>query len=156
MTSWEQGVYHNGYTIGPYQAFATWSMDSPAYSTISGSGFSRTFTGTDAGTNYVTADFGPYEEFTWDGHECADIGPYYPFSSGTVNVNPPTATITKADNSELPFPYRIGINGGGNNRVQHLKATISPAAAVTKVSIAVTSKITKSNQTTNQVRDDET
>jgi hypothetical protein len=62
----------------------------------------------------------------------------------TVEV-PPTVTITKADGTALPNPFRIGINGGGHDRAQHLKAIVSPASRTSGVSIGASSKITKSN-----------
>jgi hypothetical protein len=57
----------------------------------------------------------------------------------------PTVTITKGDGSKLPSPFRIGINGGGNDRKQSLKATVSPTPQTANVNILVSSKITLTN-----------
>jgi hypothetical protein len=56
-----------------------------------------------------------------------------------------TVTITKDNDSELPNPFRIGVNGGGHDRTQHLKATITPAAKIASFSISVSPKVTLSN-----------
>jgi hypothetical protein len=46
---------------------------------------------------------------------------------------------------ELPSPFRIGINGGGNDRKQSLKATVSPTSVTANTNIQVSSKITLTN-----------
>jgi hypothetical protein len=49
-----------------------------------------------------------------------------------IAIPPPTVTITKADGTALSNPVRIGINGGGNDRKQSLKATVNPANQTAK------------------------
>jgi len=68
---------------------------------------------------------------------------------------PLTVTITKADESALPNPFKLAktgtLPGGGAaiNRKQSLKATVNPANEVANITIEVTSKISISNVQTN-------
>lgn len=69
--------------------------------------------------------------------------------SPSTNLTVISVTITKADGSPLPTIFRIGRNGGGNDRTQALKATVTPAGKAASITISVSSGITLSGVQTN-------
>lgn len=81
--------------------------------------------------------------FDWGGGYCEPVVDYI-YRQAPVEVAP-KVTITKADGSTLPTPFRIGINGGGNDRKQSLKATVSPPNQAANITIEVSGKITLTN-----------
>jgi hypothetical protein len=78
--SWCYVSYGSGYTMGPYTASASWSIDNTdAASMESDSGNYATVTGDDAdvgGDVTLSADFGPVDSCSWDGLDCY-CGSYY-------------------------------------------------------------------------------
>ena len=75
-TAWETGTSNAGYSIGPYQVGASWSVDNPIATFAPSDGATTTATGTAVGTANLTAFVGMQERYDWDGLECIDLGSY--------------------------------------------------------------------------------
>jgi hypothetical protein len=87
-TAWETGTSNTGYTVGPYQASADWSVDNLVATFDPSSAVSTTATGTDAGTATLTAFLGMQEVYEFDGLECVDMGSQPEETSGEIAVTP--------------------------------------------------------------------
>jgi hypothetical protein len=142
----EQRSTCNGQPAGWYNITPTWSSLNTSVATVSSGGAA---TGAAAGTTNVKATWTAYSRFpSFAGCQSTSfqVGPVSP-------INVVQVTFQKSDGTALPSPFRIGITsltlaGATQDRTQHLKAVVTPAAQATNITIEP-SKVTISNVSKN-------
>ncbi|MEP6911779.1 MAG: hypothetical protein ABI923_03440 [bacterium] len=80
--AWQQAYYDSGYSMGPYSADASWSLDSSAASIDPASAHATAVTGEDAdvgGDVIITADMGVQDRYYSDGVYC-----YYSYTEPMI------------------------------------------------------------------------
>ncbi len=130
----------NGVQTATQTSGGDWFSSNVSIASINGGGIAEGMT---PGEATITASWMNFSWFQVNPNNCW-LDEYPGLDSAPISVAP-IVTITKADGTALPNPFRIGINGGGNNRKQSLKATVVPANQASSVTIEVNSKITLSN-----------
>lgn len=139
MAPMQTDITCNQTLFGPYTiGGANWDSDNVNVVTVSGG---ELFT---QGVGTATI-FATWETCLWwlGGSSCSPVCDQI-IQYGSVAVASLVA-ITKADGSALPSPFRVGMNGGGNDRKQNLKATVSPTPQISNISIQESSKLTLTN-----------
>lgn len=133
---WLQMVYYvqDWYASNPYPGYHTGYYD-PYNFQIEG--------GQPTPPDYWYELQGPGPEYVRQSFQ-TDIFFTEALSDGACNA-PARVTITKADGGNLETPHRLGINGGGHDRKQNLKAVVVPKSKTNTVDIESNSRITISN-----------
>jgi hypothetical protein len=122
-TAWETGTSNTGYTVGPYQSSADWSVDNPIVSFQPSSAATTTATGTSAGDATLTAFAGLQDVYDFDGLECVFLYTTAIEAVGSIPVRPsvlingpsgvPLAG-TAGDVTTHPPLHSIQLTGTGN------------------------------------------
>lgn len=85
----ETASWNYGYTMGPYPASATWSLDNSIAEFDPSQASDTTITGVDPGTSNLVAHVGVWERYDWDGLNCVDVGPQTEEGGGPIDVGSP-------------------------------------------------------------------
>lgn len=115
----ETASWNYGYTMGPYPASATWSLDNSIAEFDPSEASDTTITGVTPGTANLRGNVGVWERYVWDGLNCIDVGPQSEEGGGPMDVPSPEVQLTNAKLYELTASF---VGTGSTTQVATLNA----------------------------------